>query len=61
MSATVADQFGSSSIQILRPLKLCTPVDKNGEGIPNPASHLTCYRIRATGGGASCTMLKLSM
>ncbi len=24
---------------------LCVPVDKNGEGIQNPVSHLTCYEL----------------
>jgi hypothetical protein len=24
---------------------ICTPVDKNGEGILDPATHLTCYEV----------------
>ena len=27
------------------PNSLCTPVDKNGEGILDPATHLTCYDV----------------
>ncbi len=28
------------------PKLLCNPVDKNGEGIPGPKSHLVCYEIK---------------
>lgn len=40
------DQFGSSVAGVMEPRLLCNPVDKNGEGIPNPESHLVCYEIR---------------
>jgi hypothetical protein len=26
---------------------LCTPVDKNGEGIIDPTAHLCCYKLKA--------------
>jgi hypothetical protein len=39
------DQFGASVAHVIQPMMLCNPVDKNGEGIPNPEYHLTCYRI----------------
>lgn len=40
------DQFGESVARVLEPATLCNPVDKNGEGIPHPSSHLVCYRIQ---------------
>ena len=40
---TVADQFRKNKVKIVRPLFLCNPVDKNGEGIPAPEVHLLCY------------------
>ena len=40
------DQFGASVARVLEPRMLCNPVDKNGEGIPNPKYHLTCYEIQ---------------
>jgi len=41
------DEFGSmSEVEVLRPKRFCPPVDKNGEGIANPATGLICYRIR---------------
>jgi hypothetical protein len=30
---------------VVRPESLCNPVDKNGEGVPLPDAHLTCYKI----------------
>jgi hypothetical protein len=33
-----------------RPTRLCTPVDKNGEGIKSAAAHLMCYQAKAAGG-----------
>ena len=44
----LVDQFGET-LQILEePAMLCVPVDKNGEGIQNPVSHLTCYELEDT-------------
>ena len=31
---------------MLKPVLLCNPVDKNGDGIPDASCHLVCYRIR---------------
>ena len=33
-------------VDVKRPLHLCTPVDKNGEGIIDPVRHLMCYQVR---------------
>ncbi len=47
---TVSDQFEEGTrTRVIRPLVLCTPVDKNGEGIVDPENHLMCYRIRDAG------------
>jgi hypothetical protein len=39
------DQFEMKATEVIRPLLLCNPVNKNGEGIPSPANHLVCYKI----------------
>jgi hypothetical protein len=39
------DQFASNEVKIVKPLFLCNPVDKNGEGIPAPEVHLLCYEV----------------
>lgn len=39
------DQFVATEAWVLRPVELCNPVDKNGEGIVNPDVHLVCYEI----------------
>jgi hypothetical protein len=46
----LADQFETKATTIRRPRLLCNPVDKGGEGIMAPDSHLTCYSIRDVGG-----------
>jgi len=51
-SVTLADQFGQSTATVLRPDRLCNPVNKNGEGIADPDAHLNCYRIREPRGAS---------
>lgn len=47
----VTDQFEQPKwFQVLRPAKLCTPVDKNGEGILDAERHLLCYEVRPAEG-----------
>ncbi len=41
------DQFAAYQGVVIRPIQLCNPVDKNGEGILNPEVHLVCYEIKA--------------
>ncbi|MEL7114050.1 MAG: hypothetical protein AAGP08_00420 [Pseudomonadota bacterium] len=41
------DQFAGYKAEVIRPVSLCNPVDKNGEGIREPEVHLVCYEIRA--------------
>ena len=39
-----SDQFEATRTLALKKIRhLCTPVDKNGEGIKNPQAHLLCY------------------
>jgi hypothetical protein len=44
----VDDQFGTRQLRVLRPLTLCAPTDKNGEGIVQPVPHFLCYKAKAT-------------
>ena len=46
---TLSDQFGTAGVTVLKPRRLCAPVDKNGEGIVDEAGHLMCYRIKQPG------------
>jgi hypothetical protein len=47
---TVEDQFGTINLNLTRMLHFCTAVDKNGEGIMNPAANLACYKVRLPAG-----------
>jgi hypothetical protein len=50
-TVTVADQFTTTKTLALKKMKhLCTPVDKNGEGIKNPSIHLACYQAKPASG-----------
>ena len=44
---TLATQFGPITVDVKRPLHLCTPADKEGEGVIDPVRHLMCYQVRA--------------
>jgi hypothetical protein len=52
LQASVEDQFTSPAkvFDLRKPRHLCTPVDKNGEGIKNPAAHLLCYTVKPASG-----------
>ena len=45
---SLVDAFGASTIDVIRPKRLCNPADKNGEdpNAPNDPDHLTGYIIR---------------
>ncbi len=45
-TVTLQDQFETKQTQVLRPRLLCTPVERDGEGILDPSSDLTCYSIK---------------
>lgn len=51
-TVTLKDQFITTAKQFLvkRPTTLCTPVDKEGEGILDPDAHLMCYIVRRVRG-----------
>jgi hypothetical protein len=59
LTVSVADQFETQSTTLLTPRLLCNPVDKNGEGIVDPAAHLTCYTIKP--GGAPFTPTSINV
>jgi hypothetical protein len=42
----VTDQFGTLTVAVKRPYRVCVPADKNGEGIVDGDQGLTCYRLR---------------
>src|SRR5262249_30451815 len=42
----VDDQFGTLSLDLTRPVRLCAAVDKNGEGVLDAAARLVCYKVR---------------
>ncbi len=46
IQVTVEDQFEDKLFDVKKPTRLCTPVDKNGEGIINPDAHLMCYKVK---------------
>jgi len=45
---TISDPtFGeSNTFEVKKPKQLCTPVDKNGEGIIDEENHLLCYDLK---------------
>jgi hypothetical protein len=45
---TVADQFGTLTLDVKRPSRLCTAVDTRGEGVINPDDNLLCYEVRTS-------------
>ena len=44
---TAQDQFGTQSLTIRFPHRLCPPVDKNQEGILDSTEHLTAYKAKS--------------
>ena len=42
---TIKDQFGGNEALVVEVQALCTPAEKNGEGIENKDAHLLCYRL----------------
>jgi len=48
LTVTLKDQFGVSKPTLLKTKYLCTPVDKNGEGIVDPVRHQVCYEMKPT-------------
>jgi hypothetical protein len=53
LGVAVSDQFIAQPPKLFdlkKPTRLCTPVDKNGEGIKNPNNHLLCYQAKPVKG-----------
>jgi len=42
----IEDEFGTIIVDVKQPVRLCVPVDKNGEGIPDSTAYLMCYLVR---------------
>jgi hypothetical protein len=48
IGASLTDQFDTGFVfDATKPKRLCTPADKNGGGIPDPAPHVTGYQVKA--------------
>ena len=43
------DRFEDKEFNVVKPVRFCTPADKNGEGITDPDTHLKGYLIRKAG------------
>lgn len=48
-TADTADQLSDETVGVRRVKFVCVPVNKNGEGINDPAAHLVCYQTSAAG------------
>ena len=44
--ALLDDRYESKSTRVLKPVEICTAVDKNGEGVNDPNAGLACYRTK---------------
>ncbi len=49
-SVTIGDQFENITLNVLRPMRLCAPSNKNGEDPTAPAhpTHLLCYKAKSS-------------
>ena len=54
IGVTLVDQFGSLTVDLKRPMHLCTPLDVNGDDptAPTHAAQLLCYQARPSLGTA---------
>jgi hypothetical protein len=46
----IVDQFGTLTVDVRKPFRLCTAVDVNGQGLIEPAANLLCYMLVPTPG-----------
>ena len=47
LQVALEDQFTAQRVfEVDEPTRLCNPVDKNGEGMMDPDTHLMCYDVR---------------
>ena len=49
---SLADDFRTTDASVLRAMRLCNPVDQDGEGIHDGTAHLECYATADAPGGA---------
>jgi hypothetical protein len=61
IEVSLEDPFQTSEWRLKKPRLLCNPVDKNGEGIFNPATHLTCYDVKPLRGNPARRRLNLDL
>ncbi len=50
LGVTLQDQFGSMTVDVIKPRRLCVATNKNNEepGAENHPDHLMCYKVRQT-------------
>jgi hypothetical protein len=61
IEVSLADAFQTSERLLKKAKSLCNPVDKNGEGILDPATHLTCYDVKPRKHGSAPRRLNLDV
>jgi len=44
VAVELVDQFGVAKVKVIQPVYLCTPTDKNKEGLKDKDTHLLCYQ-----------------
>lgn len=54
----LSDQFGDVAMKVTKPKQLCSPVDKNEEGIVNHENYLMCYDLKKIKGDQNSKRLK---
>jgi uncharacterized membrane protein len=61
VEVALSDQFRDWDQLVKKPRSLCTPVDKNGEGVFGPEKHLTCYEVKPLDGESAHRRLNLDV
>jgi hypothetical protein len=61
LEVLLGDQFGEAQRLLAKPKQLCTPVDKNAEGVHNEETHLTCYEVKKLDNAHPVIELKLDV
>src|SRR5579875_631655 len=46
----VVDEFGTLTLDLKMPFRLCVPADVRGDGVPDPTANLLCYKAKVTPG-----------
>ena len=58
---SLSNELESKDAALTKVDSICIPVDKNGEGIPNPSAYLTCYRIKEDRGKTRLTAQRMTL